>query len=246
MKKKILIVLSVCFLMTMFTLSSVSAKDNPTPGTQTVVNTTTDPNGRLNARYDPSNKLYCSAVLITTSMWLTARHCAGSKEQTGYIGEVYPGQSGWSTPFGMMLISLYVPDKADDIAIIKGTERDKSWSYKHYIRGFETTIYEYNLKDLEELVGQSIYSYGYPGDKSGFKQYKSIGVITGVNARTWELSTTMPAEGGQSGSGVFLQNGHFLGILYGNENRAGWSIKTAKIHPIDHRLKNWIEKYKAK
>ncbi|WP_086427995.1 trypsin-like serine peptidase [Staphylococcus cornubiensis] len=243
MKKKILMVLGVCFLMPMFTLSSVSAKDGPPPGTQTLVNTTTDPNGRLNARYDPSNKLYCSAVLITTSMWLTARHCAGSKEQTGYIGEVYPGQSGWSTPFGMMLISHYIPDGADDIAIIKGTERDKSWSYKYYIKGYNTIIYAYNPADLPKLVGQKIYSYGYPGGKGGFKQYKSTGTITNYNRVTHELSTTMPAEGGQSGSGVFLENGHFLGVLYATENKLGYL--TAKIHPIDDRLKNWIEKYKA-
>ncbi|WP_238989623.1 trypsin-like serine peptidase [Staphylococcus sp. MI 10-1553] len=216
------------------------------PGTQTLVDTITDPNGRLNAKYEPSYTLYCSAVLITPNTWLTAKHCAGNEKKTGYIGAVYPGQSGISTPFGMMDISTYIPDPAEDIAIIKGTDRDKTTAYKYYITGFDTAIYEYDLKDLEELVGQTIYSYGYPGDKGGFKQYKSVGIITAINPRTWELSTSMPAVGGQSGSGVYLNNGHLLGILYGNESRAGWSIKTAKIHPIDYRLKTWIEKYKVK
>lgn len=179
-------------------------------------------------------------------MWLTARHCAGIKPQTGYIGEVYPGQSGWSTPFGMMAISEYYPDTADDIAIIKGTDRDKTRAYKYYITGFDTAIYEYSLNDLKRLVGETIYSYGYPGDKGGFKQYKSMGIITAINPWTREVSTTMPAVEGQSGSGVYLQNGHLLGTLYGNESRPGWSIRTAKIHPIDHRLKIWIEKYKVK
>ncbi|MEJ7541502.1 trypsin-like serine peptidase [Staphylococcus intermedius] len=244
MKKKVLMVLGVCVLMTMFTLSNVNAKDNPTPGTQVVVNTTTDPNGRLNGRYDPENGLYCSAVLITPNMWLTARHCAGSKAQKGYIGQVYPGQSGWSTPFGMMIIREYDPDAADDIAIIKGTDRDKTAAYKHYIKSYNTMIYAYNPTDLPKLKGEKIYSYGYPGGKGGFKQYKSTGTITDYNRVTHELSTTMPAEGGQSGSGAFLDNGHFLGIVYATENKMGYL--TAKIHPINERLKKWIDDNKSK
>ncbi|MDE9752169.1 hypothetical protein [Staphylococcus delphini] len=49
----------------------------------------------------------------------------------------------------------------------------------------------------------------------------------------------MPAFLGQSGSGVYLQNGHLLGVRYGNESNIG--CRSAKIHPIDHRLKTWID-----
>lgn len=52
----------------------------------------------------------------------------------------------------------------------------------------------------------------------------------------------MPSSPGQSGSGVFLENGQFLGILYGNENRT--TYKSAKIQPIDQRLKTWIDNNK--
>lgn len=44
---------------------------------------------------------------------------------------------------------------------------------------------------------------------------------------------------GQSGTGVYLQNGHLLGVLYGNESNIGY--RSAKIHPIDRRLKKWID-----
>ncbi|WP_238989624.1 trypsin-like serine peptidase [Staphylococcus sp. MI 10-1553] len=226
----------------MLTFSNALAHE-PEPGTQTLVDTITDPNGRLNAKYEPSYTLYCSAVLITPNTWLTAKHCAGNEKKTGYIGAVYPGQSGMSTPFGMMNISTYIPDPGVDIAIIKGEDKDKSHAYKYYIKGYKTAIVAYDKETLKKLIGTKIYSYGYPGDKGGTKQYKSEGVITKVNPITKELSTSMPASPGQSGSGVFLEGGKFLGILYGNENRT--TYKSAKIQPIDTRLKKWIDDNKS-
>ncbi|PCF43881.1 trypsin-like peptidase domain-containing protein [Staphylococcus delphini] len=240
MKRKRKIIVYLCFFMSLLMMGNASAGVDPRPGTQQVVNTTTDPNGKLNARYDPDNSVYCSATLITPNTWLTARHCAGVQPQTGYIGQVYPGQSGWSTPFGMMIIRDFLPDSADDIAIIKGKDKDKTTAYKYYMRGLRTSTYEYDYEKLKSMIGQAIYSYGYPGDKGGFKQYLSTGVITRVNQHTNEISTTMPAFPGQSGSGVYLQNGHLLGVLYGNESNIGY--RSAKIHPIDHRLKTWIDK----
>ncbi|HHU6749964.1 TPA: trypsin-like peptidase domain-containing protein [Staphylococcus pseudintermedius] len=239
MKRKRTIILYLCFFMSLLMVDNVSAEVDPRPGTQKVVNTTTDPNGKLNARYDPGNSVYCSATLITPNTWLTARHCVGIQPQTGYIGQVYPGQSGWSTPFGMMMIRDFLPDDADDIAIIKGGDKDKTTAYKFYMRNLKTSTYEYNYEKLNSMIGQAIYSYGYPGDKGGFKQYLSTGIITRVNRQTKEISTTMPAFPGQSGSGVYLQNGQLLGVLYGNESNIGY--RSAKIHPIDHRLKTWID-----
>ncbi|HEC2148671.1 TPA: trypsin-like peptidase domain-containing protein [Staphylococcus delphini] len=241
MKRKISIILCLCFWLPMLMFSNAFAQE-PEPGTQTLVDTSTDPNGRLNARYDPNYSLYCSAVLITPDMWLTAKHCAGNEEKTGYIGAVYPGQSGASTPFGMMNISIYKPDPGVDIAIIKGEDKDKSDAYKYYIKGYKTDIVAYDLEGLKKLIGMKIYSYGYPGDKGETKQYRSEGIITNVNPITKELSTSMPASPGQSGSGVFLGDGTFLGILYDNENRT--TYKSAKIQPIDQRLKTWIDSNK--
>lgn len=83
MKRKISIILCLCFLLPILTLSSANAQQ-PSPGTQTIVDTQKDPNGKLNARYDPSYTLYCSAVLITPNMWLTAKHCAGNQENRLY------------------------------------------------------------------------------------------------------------------------------------------------------------------
>ena len=241
---KISIKLCLCFLLPMLTFSNALAQEPvPGPGSQTLVDTLKDPKAKLNARYDPNYTLYCSAVLINPNTWLTAKHCAGNEEKTGYIGAVYPGQSGTSTPFGMMNISTYKPDPGVDIAILKGTDADKSAAYKHYIVGLETEIVAYDLDQLKALKGQAVYSYGYPGDKGETKQYRSDGVITSVNPITKEISTTMPASAGQSGSGVFLGDGRFLGILYGNENRT--TYKSAKVQPIDQRLKTWIDRNKS-
>ncbi|WP_086427996.1 trypsin-like serine peptidase [Staphylococcus cornubiensis] len=242
MIRKISIILCLCFLLPMLTFSNALAQ-GPQPGTQTLVDTQTDPNGRLNARYDPNYSLYCSAVLINSNTWLTAKHCAGNEKKTGYIGAVYPGQSGIQTPFGMMNISTYLPDPADDIAIIKGEDKDKSDAYKYYIKGYKTEIVAYTKDQLDALIGTKVYSYGYPGDKGETKQYKSEGVITKVNPVTRELSTTMPASPGQSGSGVFLGDGQFLGILYATETTQGF--RSGKVQTIDARLKKWIDSNKS-
>ncbi|PCF48095.1 trypsin-like serine peptidase [Staphylococcus delphini] len=241
MKRKISIILCLCFWLPMLMFSNALAQE-PVPGTQTIVDTIKDPKGKLNGRYDPNYSLYCSAVLITPNTWLTAKHCAGNEKKTGYIGAVYPGQSGASTPFGMMNISTYLPDASVDIAIIKGKDEDKSGDYKYYIKGFKTDIVAYSLDELKGLKGQAVYSYGYPGDKGETKQYRSDGIITNVNPITKEISTTMPASPGQSGSGVFLGDGRFLGILYGNETTQGF--KSAKVQAIDQRLKTWIDNNK--
>ncbi|UXS29625.1 hypothetical protein MUA33_02040 [Staphylococcus delphini] len=65
MKRKRTITLYLCFSLSLLMMSNVSAGVDPRPGTQKVVNTTTDPNGKLNARYDPGHSVYCSATLIT-------------------------------------------------------------------------------------------------------------------------------------------------------------------------------------
>nr|WP_289780999.1 trypsin-like peptidase domain-containing protein [Staphylococcus agnetis] len=207
-------------------------------GTTTNVDTLTDEKSKRFAQYSPDNSLYCSATMITPNIALTAKHCAGNQRKEGYIGSVYPGQSGISTPYGYMNISTYIPNGgSEDIAIIKGKEDDKSEAYKHYIKGFHIDIKGRSEEELKSLVGKDVYSYGYPSDKTGSPQVKSEGKIIQINPHTKVLTTTIPTVEGQSGSGVFLkENNEFLGVLYGKLSNGN-----GQVAPIDERLKKWFD-----
>lgn len=83
------------------------------------------------------------------------------------------------------------------------------------------------------LWKKKIYSYGYPATNiTGYKQYKSEGIITNYNPITGELTTNMPVVSGQSGSGVFLEeDDRFLGVIHsGSRNWQGKDI--AIVTPI--------------
>ncbi|MBJ6234574.1 trypsin-like serine peptidase [Staphylococcus aureus] len=214
-------------------------------GTQTLVDTSKDPKSKYSARYDPNYSSYCSATIISKTTVLTAKHCAGNKRIDTYIGAVYPGQSGLNTPFGKMNISSYIPNDDDDIAILKGSENDMDNTYKHYMKDANINITPFNKEALQGLVGKKVYSYGYPAvNLTGYKQYKSEGVITKINQVTGEVTTNMPVISGQSGSGVFLEEeDRFLGVIHSaSRNSQGENI--AIVTPMNKRLTNWFNKNK--
>ncbi|HDX9031021.1 TPA: hypothetical protein ROV56_002707 [Staphylococcus aureus] len=159
--------------------------------------------------------------------------------QQNHIGSVYPGQSGISTPYGNMNISTYIPNNgSEDIAIIKGKEDDKSEAYKHYIKGFHIDVKGRSEEELKALVGQEVYSYGYPSERIGAPMVKSEGKILSMNPVTRAFTTSIHSIEGQSGSGVFLKEGdQFLGVLYGKTLDG-----KGQVAPIDERLKKWIDK----
>ncbi|HEA6244905.1 TPA: trypsin-like serine protease, partial [Staphylococcus aureus] len=120
MKFKKLIVLATIGLF--FSSFNISYAEDL--GTRKLVGTTKDPKSKYTARYDPDYSVYCSATMITDKIGLTAKHCAGNRKINGCIGAVYPVHSGLSTPFGKMNICEYIPNDSNDIAIIKGEEKD--------------------------------------------------------------------------------------------------------------------------
>lgn len=207
-------------------------------GSRINVDTSTDDKSKITAKYSPDNSLYCSSTMINPNVGITSRHCAGRHKINGYIGSVYPGQSGISTPFGKMDISSYIPDDSQDIAIIKGKETYKSSDYKHYIKDFNIEIKGRSFEELKSLIGKEVYSYGYPSDRTGAPQVKSVGTIIDIDPHTKVLTTSIPTVEGQSGSGVFLkEKDEFLGVLYGKLSNGN-----GRVVPIDGRLKNWIDK----
>ncbi|EGQ2827454.1 trypsin-like serine protease [Staphylococcus pseudintermedius] len=234
--KKLCLILLMTFSLIPFPLSSTTfAKGKQTPITDTVA----DRHSIYSALYKTANGRFCTAILISSTAALTARHCVG-REPAERVGTIYPGQNGDKRPFGYMNIRTYIPNPNPkyDIAILKGTERDQDEFYKYYIRKFSTTVKGYTDEEFRAFMGQDAYAYGYPHGKQ-FRnnvQYRSDGKITSYKTKPIPyLLTDMPAFSGQSGSGVFKKDGKFLGIMVTRTKK-----NTANILPFTESIAKWI------
>ncbi|WP_019167189.1 trypsin-like serine peptidase [Staphylococcus intermedius] len=217
-----------------FPIDSAYAKK----GTQVLVpDTVKDPHSRYTAIYESVHLSHCSAILISSTVALTAKHCGGDY-LSSFNGTIYPGESGMSTPFGYMNVRVYIPHPTYDIALLKGTEQDQSRAYKYYFKGFKrTTVTALSNKALKDMIGRDVYTYGYPYQFSRYKQYRSDGRIQNYYQQDFFLYTSMPTYEGQSGSGAFLKNGRFIGIITTrNQHYEG------NILPITQDIADWINK----
>ncbi|MDU0287330.1 trypsin-like serine peptidase [Staphylococcus pseudintermedius] len=204
-------------------------------GTQVLVpDTVKDTHSKYTAKYKSGIGHTCTAILISSTAAITAKHCGGTQHQSP-AGTIYPGASGVSTPFGYMNIRYYIPHPKYDVAVIKGIKRDQDKFYQYYIKPFTTTVRGYSDEELSKFVDQEVYSYGYPYKDGVFNQYRSDGKVNNYSKYLPLLSTDIPAFEGQSGSGVFKKDGPFVGIIVsrarGNE---------AEVLPFSKEIATWI------
>ncbi|QHW37987.1 trypsin-like serine protease [Staphylococcus ursi] len=235
MKKICLILLMFLSLFLLSLTNTAYAKGKQTP----VPDTVADRHSKYTALYKTANGRYCTAILISSTAALTAKHCGGP-HPAKRSGTIYPGANGNKTPFGYMNISTYTPHPNPDydLAILKGTERDQDEFYKYYIRKFTTTVRGYTDEELRKLIGNEVYSYGYPHGKKFHKnmQYRSDGKITSYKSKPKPyLLTDMPAFSGQSGSGVFKKDSEFIGIMVTRTKG-----NTANVLPFTEDIAKWI------
>ncbi|EIQ4425399.1 trypsin-like serine protease [Staphylococcus pseudintermedius] len=237
MKKLCLLLLLFLSHFLLMPLETTHAKGTQKP----VPDTVADPHSKYSAYFQTNSGRYCTAILISSTAALTAKHCVGAKPAKR-SGRIYPGLNGNKRPFGYMNISTYTPhpNPKYDIAIIKGTERDQDRFYKYYIKKFTTTVRGYTDDELSGFVGDEVYSYGYPNKKPApiKVQYRSDGNI--YKHRTTPrpyLLTDMPGYDGQSGSGVFKKDGSFIGIIITRTKD-----NKANTLPFTEDIANWINK----
>ncbi|MDK4096190.1 serine protease [Staphylococcus pseudintermedius] len=240
MKKLCLLLLLFLSHFLLMPLETTHAKGKQEP----VPDTVADSHSKYTVYFQTNSGRYCTAILISSTAALTARHCVG-REPAERVGTIYPGQNGDKRPFGYMNIRTYIPNPNPnpnyDIALLKGIEKDQDRFYKYYIKPFTTTVRGYTDEELSRFVRNDVYSYGYPNRKSVPEglQYRSDGQI--YKHRTTPkpyLLTDMPAGyGGQSGSGVFKKDGQFIGIII-----TSTKSKTANVLPFTKDIAKWINK----
>ncbi|PNY84329.1 trypsin-like serine peptidase [Staphylococcus agnetis] len=240
MKSKFSILLLTVMIFFATLLSSpILAAENGTKNL--VTNTQSDEIGRRVGTFQ-SSKGPCTVTMLTPNFGLTAAHCGDGFKQNEYVGKVSPAQSGISTPYGSMNIYLFNPYTDKDIAFVHGRNSDKDNSYKYYestFAGKEIQLKGFTKEELSKLVGKKVFSFGYPYDFDGGKQYKFTGEITFADENA--IRTTMPSYGGQSGSAVFLEDSNeIIGVLI----QGGQGNKTATLQPITKDIAKWYNEKK--
>ncbi|PCF44423.1 trypsin-like serine peptidase [Staphylococcus delphini] len=239
-KLQLLLLLSLaCFILIPINVAYALEEEDPPdtitePHQEVVPDTVKDPRSKYTAKYVSGIRHTCTAILISSTAAITAKHCGGTKSLSP-AGTIYPGASGPSTPFGYMNIRFYIPHPTYDLALIKGIPRDQDKLYKYYIGKFKTTVTGYTNEKLKRFEGQDIFSYGYPFKEGVFKQYRSDGTVTNFSPFLPLFYTNMPASEGQSGSGVFTKNGPFIGIITGRTHS-----NEADVLPFTEEIANWI------
>lgn len=141
MKKSFLKFSSTFLLLTTIGMTGTNAANvwGAEEGTKVIVeDTKMDTIGKRTAIFEGPKGLPCTSTMLTSNFGITAAHC-GNGFQEGSVGTVYPAQSGLSTPFGSMSISLFNPYNDKDIAFIYGQDSGKSKDYIHYQRDFAQT-----------------------------------------------------------------------------------------------------------
>ncbi|ELJ9200153.1 serine protease [Staphylococcus pseudintermedius] len=245
MKKSFLKFSSTFLLLTTIGMTGTNAANvwGAEEGTKVIVeDTKMDTIGKRTAIFEGPKGLPCTTTMLTSNFGLTAAHC-GDGFLEGSVGTVYPAQSGLSTPFGSMSISLFNPYNDKDIAFIYGQDSGKSKDYIHYQRDFAQTeikLQGFTDDELKKMVGKKVYSYGYPYNYHAHKQYRFTGEITFANSDF--IKTNLPAYGGQSGSSVFLEdNDQLVGILV----KGGDDDKNAILEPITKDIARWYKNKKS-
>ncbi|MCE5834034.1 trypsin-like serine protease [Staphylococcus pseudintermedius] len=245
MKKSFLKFSSTFLLLTTIGMTGTNAANvwGAEEGTKVIVeDTKMDTIGKRTAIFEGPKGLPCTSTMLTSNFGITAAHC-GNGFQEGSVGTVYPAQSGLSTPFGSMSISLFNPYNDKDIAFIYGQDSGKSKDYIHYQRDFAQTeikLQGFTDDELKKMVGKKVYSYGYPYNYHAHKQYRFTGEITYASKDF--IKTTLPAYGGQSGSAVFLEeNNKLIGIL----SKGGEDNKDAILEPITKDIARWYKNKKS-
>ena len=237
--KKILMLLSIFVTLLFGAVPQAQANDEGV-----IVTDTTQGNHLFTSKFE-FDGIWSTAVALSPTTYLTAGHAVKYQSQETELGYIYPAYSGILDPLSYMSTTQsinYANNKVPggkDIALIKGTEPSKSM--EHYLAEKAPTIKV--VDEINDLIGQEVYTIGYPKETSGNYQVKKEGKITAKGntsgGKTIETDITPTAGGGQSGSGLYLkETDELIGIL------SGVGGSSTYFAPITTEVNNWIENNK--
>lgn len=169
---------------------------------------------------------YCTAVVLSPKVALTAKHCIEDDYKNKTKGILYPASSGLSTQAGSLPITEYIPYNGEyDIALLIGTTPSPNMA-SYIKKGVNIS----SNRDIHTYKGKEVYTIGYPLDKGANFQYKTYGKVSDIQANKI-IVTDLFTTGGQSGSGLFLkESNELIGILHGG----------GRFTAIDSTIRDWI------
>ncbi|MGL4347150.1 MAG: S1 family peptidase [Chitinophagaceae bacterium] len=157
--------------------------------------------------------------------------------------------TGFLINTGLILTSLHTLKKADsifivdtkdvfykatvilkldslDVAVLKIEDKSFLSKYKHI---------PYNFKSQEEVLGEHLFSLGYPGTNLNYTEGFIASTENHTNQHTYNLF--LPANPGTSGSPVINKHGEVVGIVASKKQKVENSVLAYKSSAISKELK---------
>lgn len=170
--------------------------------TVALIATDTDPD------VDPASRLrtYCSGVWVSSDSFLTASHCTRAQTLGDTIKYAVPQDVADNGVTGVRVGVLVARDDTHDLALVRD-------------RGAPAHS---EAKIATVTVGQNVHSMGHP---LGLWWSYSRGEVAAIRLRAlgehkamWWVQATAPISPGNSGGGLFDDNGDLVGIATGQMN----------------------------
>jgi V8-like Glu-specific endopeptidase len=200
-----------------------------------------------------------SGDVVDRTHVLTAGHVVFASHHGGWAKawSVYAGRTGATTPFEVAhgvkartFTSFIDDDKASTDGRHKPGDGDVGLITLDRPLGDETGWFGFGVQDDDFFAGRALYKAGYPGKPySGRDLYLSHGAVLGAHAGTapsfgfvdWDVKS-MPAIGGQSGSGLYDVDEAGQTIIYavhdlGNSERGFAEVITKDVFEA---IQGWI------
>ncbi|EJR28451.1 hypothetical protein IIE_05290 [Bacillus cereus VD045] len=168
-----------------------------------------------------SNGTYGTGFVVDKDTVITNAHVAQGNHNNPSGLEIYPARNGNNDPLGSFKVdAVHIPDQYNsaaagtlamweyDLAVLKISPRDGV-----SIGDVSEPLELKNVDTISNLVGKSIHSVGYPGDKPRGTMWSANGnILNEAGPNGYLIRHNFDTAGGQSGSPVFDEENRVIAI----------------------------------